>query len=412
MSGPKSSRYTLSPEQRKALMISMAQQRARQERARLAAALARAESEERRFQALGEAEKKDAAAALDALAKKYAPLLRGEMPSDLDGLTALNQALRSAQDAAERETKALGEKRTEAEEAWKEKAARDSARAFDATLDSALGKKRRERAEMLARAARETVLRDTAAQAEKLLSQYEQAPSDAFRDTFFITAVQPFLKRHRQEMAQYEQEKDAYRNLCLRFSGLCRELGVDGAPPPWAPGAMKELEAKAAEMEEALLKQEEEAYIRRALDDVMREMGYPLLGTRDVTKRSGRRIRHALYTFEDGTAIDVTYSDDGQIAMELGGLDESDRLPDQDEAVFLCDAMEGFCVSFEKIEEKLRQRGVVLRERIRLLPPSEENAQIINTGDYSLTAAPSLLALDRSKAKGREKKKMYKDDDA
>jgi hypothetical protein len=74
--------------------------------------------------------------------------------------------------------------------------------------------------------------------------------------------------------------------------------------------------------------------------------------------------------------------------------------------------MEGFCVSFEKIEEKLRQRGVVLRERIRLLPPSEENAQIINTGDYSLTAAPSLLALDRSKAGGRGKKKMYKDDDA
>ena len=57
MSGPKSSRYTLSPEQRKALMISIAQERARQERLRLAEALARAESETRRVQALGEGEK-------------------------------------------------------------------------------------------------------------------------------------------------------------------------------------------------------------------------------------------------------------------------------------------------------------------------------------------------------------------
>ena len=144
------------------------------------------------------------------------------------------------------------------------------------------------------------------------------------------------------------------------------------------------------------------------LAEVMQELGYPLLGTREVTKRSGKRFRHALYTFEDGTAIDVTYSDDGQIAMELGGLDNQDRVPDEQETIYLCDAMESFCTSFEQIEERLRRRGIVIKERIHMLPPTEENAQIINTEDYHLSVSPSMMDVKRHASGSGGKKQMHK----
>lgn len=70
--------------------------------------------------------------------------------------------------------------------------------------------------------------------------------------------------------------------------------------------------------------------------------------------------------------------------MELGGLDVVDRLPDACEASLLCDSMESFCDDFKEIEKKLLARGVIVADRISLLPASAEYAQIINTSDYEV----------------------------
>ena len=77
--------------------------------------------------------------------------------------------------------------------------------------------------------------------------------------------------------------------------------------------------------------------------------------------------------------------------MELGGLDEADRIPDAHESAVLCQSMEDFCVTFESFENRLARKGVVLKERIALQPPSEEYAQIINVNDYQLTGEANML---------------------
>ena len=91
-----------------------------------------------------------------------------------------------------------------------------------------------------------------------------------------------------------------------------------------------------------------------------------------------------LYTYGEGTAVNVTYSSDGKIAMELGGIDATDRLPNDHETSVLCESMEQFCDDFKEIEKRLLAKGVVLASRISMLPPSAEYAQIINTTDYNM----------------------------
>ena len=136
-------------------------------------------------------------------------------------------------------------------------------------------------------------------------------------------------------------------------------------------------------------------------------MGYAVLGSREFTKKNGRHFRNELYTYGDGTAVNVTYSSDGRIAMELGGVDTADRLPDERETSLLCDSMERFCDDFKEIEERLLVKGVVLKERLSLLPPSPEYAQIINVSDYETKREAETIQAQKqrktmSKLKTRE----------
>ena len=142
---------------------------------------------------------------------------------------------------------------------------------------------------------------------------------------------------------------------------------------------------------------------------MMEEMGYTVIGSREVTKKNGKRFRNELYTYGEGTAVNVTYSSDGKIAMELGGIDATDRLPDSHETAVLCESMENFCEDFKEIEKRLLAKGVVLADRISLLPPSAEYAQIINTADYRMTEKAETLQTKKQRRTATKRKALRKE---
>ena len=92
--------------------------------------------------------------------------------------------------------------------------------------------------------------------------------------------------------------------------------------------------------------------------------------------------------------------------MELGGIDTSDRLPDDRETSLLCDSMERFCGDFKEIEKRLLAKGVILAERISLLPPGEEYAQIINISDYETKGEAQMLRAERRRRTAAEVKSL------
>lgn len=239
------------------------------------------------------------------------------------------------------------------------------------------------------------------------LQALEQIGSPDQLRTFRSVTVDPLAKRYTDAVRE-EQEALAYREeLTERYLTLCELTGTEAASL-----SCEQTKEAITRMEQALMAEREQAYVAACLDEVMTEMGYDLIGCREVTKKSGRRFRSELYTFAEGTAVNVTYSSDGQIAMELGGIARTDRLPTEAEADALVEDMESFCADFAEIERRLALKGVIPGSRIAMAPPSAEYAAIINVADYD-TGGRQVAEMQVSNRQKTEavKKSMHRGDE-
>ena len=169
-----------------------------------------------------------------------------------------------------------------------------------------------------------------------------------------------------------------------RYHGLCARLGEPSKDYPQTQSGMAELEQMVNRLECQMNHDAQQAYISKSLDEVMSEMGYQVIGSRHVTKKSGKSFTSKLLTYDDGAVVNVTEASTGQITMEIGSTDKTDRMPDANERVALQKKMEQFCIDFKEIEKRLANRGVVLDTRLMMAPPEEMYAQIINLSDFEM----------------------------
>lgn len=209
---------------------------------------------------------------------------------------------------------------------------------------------------------------------------FESITDSTYRKNFSALSITPLLK----ECAVYLQLYEKVSALKLEYEVVCSMAGEPAKPIEISQTAIQDLQNEIARLREKIAHDDEKAYIRKCLDEVMSDMGYDVIGSREVMKKSGRHFKNELFSYADGTAVNVTLADDGSVAMELCGLDEVDRTPEFSESEKLCEHMEAFCEDFDEIERRLAEKGVVLSHRIQRLPPSAEYAQILNVRDYTL----------------------------
>lgn len=250
-------------------------------------------------------------------------------------------------------------------------------------------------------------LRKEAAQAMRALERMESAAQVRLFATVTIGQIE---RRAAEYRAGQERLFAVFREKAELYRALCAEAGTE--PKAYALEEAPDMEAEIHRLEQELIRRQEQAYISRCVDEVMSEMGYDLLGSRDVVKRSGKKFRNELYDFGDGTAVSVTYSSDGQIAMELGGIDRTDRLPTAEESDVLTEEMERFCGEFAVFERKLREKGIIVGSRIAHMPPSAEYAAIININDYDVRPGMRLSGFGQADERrtARAKKVMRRDE--
>ena len=210
------------------------------------------------------------------------------------------------------------------------------------------------------------------------------------------------ISTYRYEEAQKEAE---YKELFARYEALCSMAGEEARQLPYSEAAAAEISAEICRIEILLVRQQEQAYISECVDEVMADMGYDLIGSRDVRKKSGKRFKNELFTFNEGTAVNVTYSSDGQISMELGGLAREDRIPTADEMEILTHDMESFCGEFEEFERRMLARGVIVGNRIAMLPPSAEYTSIINVNDYDVSESAQISVMNVAEKRRRQTEK-------
>ncbi|MCB7320460.1 hypothetical protein [Lacrimispora sp. 210928-DFI.3.58] len=198
---------------------------------------------------------------------------------------------------------------------------------------------------------------------------------------------------------------EKYDALTMRYRILCDELGIaeNQALFSYDEQGISALEKEVNRLEKQSLKLAEQAYISDTLDEIMEEMGYNILGHRNVHKKNGTVFHNELYNYGDGNAINVTYSSDGKIAMELGKLDERDRMPNADEQRKLVQTMSTFCRDFTTIEERLKEKGIFVGNRVSMMPPNEAFSQIINISEYETTNKSSGQEMQRKQKQKRKK---------
>lgn len=226
--------------------------------------------------------------------------------------------------------------------------------------------------------------------------------------TFDSITVMGIFKKIDAYKHKIEQERAAYDELVTRYNALCSMAGEEVEAHPYSKEAKATITAEIERLEIVLVRQQEQAYISDCVDEIMADMGYDLIGSRDVRKKSGKRFRNELFTFNEGTAVNVTFSSDGQISMELGGLAREDRVPTSEETEILTRDMETFCGEFTEFERRMLAKGIVVGNRITLSPPTAEYAAIINVNDYDVAESTQVSVMNATEKsrKQAEKKVM------
>lgn len=257
------------------------------------------------------------------------------------------------------------------------------------------------------------MVRNNPALSDQLKAEIEESSERAqkitdtdFLNNYSVITLKPLLKKYRQSLADYKKYHDEFEALTTEYIALCNLYYYVAQDYICSEEAINALKQEIQRIKEAAVTDDEQSYISECLDEVMEEMGYSVIGSREVTKKNGKHFRNELFTYGEGTAVNVTYSSDGKIAMELGGIDSSDRLPDRHETSMLCEAMDEFCGDFKEIERRLFAKGVVLADRISLLPPDEEYAQIINTSDYEMKTETEKLQVKKQRRTDAKLKTM------
>lgn len=244
---------------------------------------------------------------------------------------------------------------------------------------------------------------------EKALKHLDEIDNPDFLSNFNAMTVASLEKKCREYTALRQQIGDEYDDLMIRYTILCKEQKIIPQNIAFERGAVEKLNSLITELEKAADSADEQSYISLCIDEVMEDMGYKLVGNRSVTKKSGRHFRNELYSFSEGTAVNVTYSDNGNITMEIGGVDTKDRMPDTLETERLTEDMRSFCGQYREFERRLAEKGVV-SNHISLLPPEPVYAQVINVSDYDMTDNIATIDQTTEQYSSTQMKEMRSDD--
>jgi hypothetical protein len=232
---------------------------------------------------------------------------------------------------------------------------------------------------------------DLKTELDEICSKSEEITDKNFIDNYYAMTVLPFVKKckeHNELVSKYGEEFD---ELVSKHRFYSNYLGLPILKFAISTEQLEFLRLEVKQLEQQYEQVEEQSYIAKSVDEVMVEMGYNVVGNREVTKKNGKKFRNELYHFSEGTVVNVTYASNGQISMELDGVDNCDREPTNAECNVLCEEMSEFCGEFQEIEKRLKEKGVILANRISMLPPVSTYAQIINVNDYDMNKSVECL---------------------
>ncbi len=126
-----------------------------------------------------------------------------------------------------------------------------------------------------------------------------------------------------------------------------------------------------------MYEQRQQEIISSAIDEAMEELGYELVAESKPVENAKVKVQTQVYSFSEGVGVQVVDAG-GRISMEVVGLGSNERIPTESESEYLEQQMEDFCEAFDRLEEKLEEKGIVKSSTIHKLPPDKRFARVLN----------------------------------
>ena len=110
----------------------------------------------------------------------------------------------------------------------------------------------------------------------------EEIDSVDFIENYYAMSIVPFVKECKAYHCAYVGYGDKFKELLAEYRILAGELGVQSKDYFFSMEAINELTEKVKEMELKRQEQEEQEYISRCMDSVLEAMGYKTIGEREI----------------------------------------------------------------------------------------------------------------------------------
>lgn len=257
--------------------------------------------------------------------------------------------------------------------------------------------------------------RDRIIQFEEVCKRQQEYHSYQILRDVYYGEFQKLKKARDKWHSAYDKWKTLFDEAYIQYRASCEMLGITPEHHflnvETAEEEIAKLNAECKRMQAEYIQKQESLAITTALNEVMEEMGYQVLGTKTIQKKSGGQVQNTVFSFGEGSGIHVM--DNGErITMEIVGIDDGDKPITEEEKDYLAEEQVYFCDSFREIEEALEKKGVVLKNRIKMQAPSRDFSAIMNMEGYNMTeeskTVKKLAKVDKkSKRKQQAQGKKY-----
>lgn len=200
---------------------------------------------------------------------------------------------------------------------------------------------------------------------------------------FVITEIPRLQKEVELEINKIKDLESQYSEIYSNYALLCEELEVPKEDFELSENGIFLMTKRCHQMNSYIQSKLEADEIKRIVDEVMNEMGYTVIASKIQTSSDGALLNKILVQYSDDSAVDITITSDGQLAMEIGLMDNNEREPTPSEKAVLCEQMKDFCKDYIIFENKLKEKGVILSEKNNQ-PPAPAFAKIIDLEQYGL----------------------------
>ena len=134
------------------------------------------------------------------------------------------------------------------------------------------------------------------------------------------------------------------------------------------------------QLKNKLMRKAEQEEIAKSIDKVMKEMGYEIIGE----KHSLTTSRSKLFQFDDFAGLEFTQQRNGNIRIQVVGLSNEEKTPDEIETEELYEKQVSFCREYDTIIDALKREGVVAKTgTVKRSPPDRAFCEFVDVTEYN-----------------------------